>query len=79
MSPESPRPFDWQELLKRYGLGTLLALYLVYQLSNTLPAMARTLDAHVNDTLHQTRLLYAICLGINKSDDAARAMCEAGR
>ena len=75
---ESPRPL-WSQVLARYGLATLLALYLVYQLANTLPAMARTLDAHVNDTRHQTQLLYAICLGINRTDDVARAMCEAGR
>jgi hypothetical protein len=65
-------------LLSKYGAVTVIALYLVWQLTQTLPAMARTLDAHVADSQRQILLLRAICLGINTAEPA-RSMCEVSR
>lgn len=73
MPQESPRPSaDWQQLLARYGLGTLLALFLVYKLSGSfelkLDALAAVLEHHTADTQTQTLLLRAICANTAKTD-----------
>lgn len=84
MSQGISRPSaDWLQLLTRYGLGTLLALFLVYKLAGSfelkLDALAATLERHTVDASTQTLLLRAICA--NTANTAAdQITCrEAGR
>lgn len=80
---ETSRWTDAANVVLKLGAGTAIGVYLVYQLANTLPAMARTLDQHVAEVRsgnsRTNALLYAMCLGINKANDEARALCEVGR
>jgi hypothetical protein len=81
--PQGSPSAEWVQLLMRYGLGTLLALFLVYKLADTyelkLDAIAVTLQHHTTDTVTQTLLLKAICAN-TATTDAERVTCsEAGR
>lgn len=76
-------------VLFKHGLGTLLAVFLVWKLAEVyerkLEANSVKLDqitdamaAHAADAERQVQLLRAICLGVNTSEQA-RAMCEVSR
>ena len=65
----------WVDVVFKLGIGSAIALYLVWQLSSTLPAMARTLDTHVADTRQQIKLLHALCL-IAAHSETERRWCE---
>ena len=87
-TPTDSRPsLDWMQLLARYGLGTLLALFLVYQLAGdwntTLHAIAATLEHHMGDSATQAAtqivLMRLICEH-TATTDAERIACrEVGR
>jgi hypothetical protein len=84
MPQVSPRPSaDWLQLLTRYGLGTLLALFLVYKLSGSfelkLDALAAQFERHAADTATQTLLLKAICSNTAKTPTELVTCNEAGR
>jgi hypothetical protein len=76
-------------VLFKHGLGTLLAVFLVWKLAETyerkleansakLDTLATSQAAHAADTKRQIDLLRAICLGVNTTE-ASRAMCEVSR
>jgi hypothetical protein len=76
-------------VLFKHGLGTLLAIFLVWKLAEgyerkleatavKIDQMAAAQAAHAADTKRQIDLLRAICLGVNTTE-ASRAMCEVSR
>ena len=93
-SDHEPSAPAWVQLLSKYGLGTLIALFLVWKLAESfdakLAAFQLSLDAHQQSTVATDRsreqndalrllLLKAICENTAKTD-AERMVCrEAGR
>lgn len=75
-------PRDWLTIVFKLGVPSAIAVYLVWQLASGIPAIARTLDAHVAEYRSgqsaTQALLYAICLNTARSDDA-KALCEVRR
>lgn len=72
------------QLASRYGLGTLLAILLVYKLTTTyeakLDALTRTVETQVSDQRVLKGLLLRICVNTSPGDrDAALCQAESGR
>lgn len=83
----------WARIVAFIGVPSVMALGLVYWLTTEVSAdlkaqsadlakVAAAVDAHVADEHAEHKasrgLLYAICRGVNKSDEA-RELCEVGR
>lgn len=82
MTP-TPRSLDALQLVARYGLGTVLALFLVYKFAGEwdveLHAIATQLTTHIGtaqaDQRATERLLVRICVNTAKTDRDA-ALCQ---
>jgi hypothetical protein len=79
----------WLKAAVTLGVTSVIALFLTYFLAKDLKADLRDLtataqatkavvDKHAIDGQVQRSLLYGICRGVNKTDEA-RELCEVGR
>lgn len=92
--PSMPPDPAWLNLILKLGVLPAIAIYLIWFITSGLggrfDGLEQTLEAHAVAMQHATEeqkagdtvdraLLRAICYGVNKADESAKALCEVGR